>query len=159
DPDPRLDDARGLARHQARDVGVAHPARRRGGAARGRGPSPVEPLPARRAGRAAGAGPAPRAARGARAAAGRRRAAAVAPGALLARRGRGGRPVRRRLDRALVLMISADDPHARRRVSVLDSEMAYVDTGRGEPVVFLHGNPTSSYLWRNVIPEVAGHAR
>jgi len=33
--------------------------------------------------------------------------------------------------------------------------MAYVDTGRGNPVVFLHGNPTSSYLWRNVIPHVA----
>lgn len=32
--------------------------------------------------------------------------------------------------------------------------MAYVDVGRGAPVVFLHGNPTSSYLWRNVIPHV-----
>jgi haloalkane dehalogenase len=32
--------------------------------------------------------------------------------------------------------------------------MAYVDTGRGDPVVFLHGNPTSSYLWRNAIPPV-----
>ncbi|HSE91753.1 MAG TPA: haloalkane dehalogenase [Methylomirabilota bacterium] len=41
-----------------------------------------------------------------------------------------------------------------KRVKVLDSEMAYVDTGRGTPVVFLHGNPTSSYLWRNVIPHV-----
>ncbi len=40
------------------------------------------------------------------------------------------------------------------RVAVLDSEMAYVDRGRGAPVVFLHGNPTSSYLWRNVIPHV-----
>jgi haloalkane dehalogenase len=39
-------------------------------------------------------------------------------------------------------------------VRVLDSEMAYVDTGRGDPVVFLHGNPTSSYLWRNIIPLV-----
>jgi haloalkane dehalogenase len=38
------------------------------------------------------------------------------------------------------------------RVPVLDSEMAYVDVGRGEPIVFLHGNPTSSYTWRNVIP-------
>lgn len=51
--------------------------------------------------------------------------------------------------------ISADDPHPRRRAAVLDSEMAYVDTGAGRPVVFLHGNPTSSYLWRNVIPHVA----
>jgi haloalkane dehalogenase len=53
--------------------------------------------------------------------------------------------------------ISAADPYERRRVKVLDSEMAYVDVGQGEPVVFLHGNPTSSYLWRNVIPHVAGH--
>jgi len=40
-------------------------------------------------------------------------------------------------------------------VSVGGTEMAYVDTGAGDPVVFLHGNPTSSYLWRNVIPHVA----
>lgn len=50
--------------------------------------------------------------------------------------------------------MSAGDPHPRRRVRVLDSEMAYVDTGRGDPVVFLHGNPTSSYLWRDAIPPV-----
>ena len=45
------------------------------------------------------------------------------------------------------------------RIGVLDTRMAYVDTGRGAPVVFLHGNPTSSYLWRNVIPHVEGVAR
>jgi len=50
--------------------------------------------------------------------------------------------------------ISAHDPYPRHRVSVLDSEMAYVDIGAGDPIVFLHGNPTSSYLWRNVIPHV-----
>jgi haloalkane dehalogenase len=56
--------------------------------------------------------------------------------------------------------ISASDPFQRRRISVLDSEIAYVDTGGdGDPVVFLHGNPTSSYLWRNIIPHVAGQAR
>src|SRR5690349_17126427 len=48
--------------------------------------------------------------------------------------------------------ISAADPYLRRRTRVLDTEMAYVDAGRGDPVVFLHGNPTSSYLWRNIIP-------
>jgi len=37
--------------------------------------------------------------------------------------------------------------------------MAYVDAGAGDPVVFLHGNPTSSYLWRNVIPHVSGSHR
>ncbi len=55
--------------------------------------------------------------------------------------------------------ISADDPHPRQRVEVLDSFMSYVDTGEGAPVVFLHGNPTSSYLWRNIIPYVAPEAR
>ena len=55
--------------------------------------------------------------------------------------------------------ISAADPHPRRRVPALDVELATVDTGQGDPVVFLHGNPTSSYLWRNVIPHVSGVAR
>jgi haloalkane dehalogenase len=55
--------------------------------------------------------------------------------------------------------IPAADPHPRRRVRVLDTEMAYVDTGAGDPVVFLHGNPTSSYLWRNVIPHVRPSSR
>lgn len=50
--------------------------------------------------------------------------------------------------------ISAHDPYPRKRAPVLDSDMAYVDAGAGDPVVFLHGNPTSSYLWRNVIPLV-----
>ena len=55
--------------------------------------------------------------------------------------------------------MTATDPHPRRTVDVLDSEMTYVDTGEGDPVVFLHGNPTSSYLWRNVIPHLSGQAR
>jgi haloalkane dehalogenase len=55
--------------------------------------------------------------------------------------------------------ISPIDPYSRRRVAILDSEMAFVDTGSGAPVVFLHGNPTSSYLWRNVIPHVEPLAR
>ncbi len=55
--------------------------------------------------------------------------------------------------------ISAEDSHPRKRIALLDSEMAYVDTGAGDPIVFLHGNPTSSYLWRNVIPHCAGLGR
>ncbi len=59
--------------------------------------------------------------------------------------------------------ISALDPHPRRRVAVHDSEMAYVDTGEagadGRTIIFLHGNPTSSYLWRNIIPHAAGRGR
>src|SRR5260221_13462480 len=56
-------------------------------------------------------------------------------------------------------MISAEDPNPRRRVAVLDTDMAYVDVGSGDPIVFLHGNPTSSYLWRNIIPHLAGLGR
>jgi haloalkane dehalogenase len=48
--------------------------------------------------------------------------------------------------------ISTEDPSYRKRVSVLDTDMAYVDVGDGDPIVFLHGNPTPSYLWRNIIP-------
>jgi haloalkane dehalogenase len=55
--------------------------------------------------------------------------------------------------------ISPLDRYPRRRIAVLDTEMAYLDAGSGDPVVFLHGNPTSSYLWRNVIPLVEGEAR
>lgn len=42
---------------------------------------------------------------------------------------------------------------------VLGSRMAYVEAGEGDPIVFLHGNPTHSYLWRNVIPHVEGLGR
>jgi len=55
--------------------------------------------------------------------------------------------------------VSAIDPYPRRGVKTLDTEMAYVDVGAGDPVVFLHGNPTSSYLWRNVIPHVEALGR
>lgn len=50
--------------------------------------------------------------------------------------------------------ISAAFPYTLKRLKTLDSEMAYVDVGTGDPIVFLHGNPTSSYLWRNVIPHM-----
>ena len=43
--------------------------------------------------------------------------------------------------------------------TVNGKQMAYHDTGTGEAVVFLHGNPTSSYLWRDIIPHVSQHAR
>ena len=57
------------------------------------------------------------------------------------------------------VVISGADRYLRRRVRALDTEMAYVDAGTGDPIVFLHGNPTSSYLWRNVIPQVEPAAR
>jgi haloalkane dehalogenase len=55
--------------------------------------------------------------------------------------------------------LTASDPYPRKRVAALDTELAYVDTGSGAPIVFLHGNPTSSYLWRNVIPHIEGRGR
>lgn len=55
--------------------------------------------------------------------------------------------------------ISAADPYPRRQIPVYDTTMAYIDVGTGEPVVFLHGNPTSSYLWRNIIPHLEGQRR
>ena len=53
-------------------------------------------------------------------------------------------------------MISADERYVKKRATILDRSMAYVDEGSGDPIVFLHGNPTSSYLWRNVIPHLTG---
>jgi haloalkane dehalogenase len=55
--------------------------------------------------------------------------------------------------------IGAVDALPRRRVRVGDSEMSYVDIGQGNPIVFLHGNPTWSYLWRNIIPSLSGFGR
>src|ERR1700744_306800 len=55
--------------------------------------------------------------------------------------------------------ISSIDNHPRKRIKVLDSEISYVDMGDGDPIIFLHGNPTSSYLWRNVIPHLSGLGR
>src|SRR6516165_1591138 len=55
--------------------------------------------------------------------------------------------------------IITEQPLNKKIVSVLDSHMAYHERGAGAPVLFLHGNPTSSYLWRNVIPQLEGRGR
>lgn len=55
-------------------------------------------------------------------------------------------------------MISADEPE-KRTIEVLGQRMAYVERGSGAPIVLLHGNPTSSYLWRNIIPHLAPQGR
>jgi haloalkane dehalogenase len=56
--------------------------------------------------------------------------------------------------------MTTTDSFVRRDVDVLESTMSYVETGTGGPtVLFLHGNPTSSYIWRNIIPHVAPQAR
>jgi haloalkane dehalogenase len=55
--------------------------------------------------------------------------------------------------------ISSDFPFESKFVNVHGSNMHYVDVGEGDTILFLHGNPTSSYLWRNIIPHVSGQAR
>lgn len=55
--------------------------------------------------------------------------------------------------------ISAEFPFQSNFVEVKGSQMHYVDVGEGDPIVFVHGNPTSSYLWRNVIPHLSGQGR
>ena len=56
-------------------------------------------------------------------------------------------------------MSSAESPYQKKRTQVLGREMAYIEVGEGNPIVFLHGNPTSSYLWRNVIPHLESFGR
>ena len=56
-------------------------------------------------------------------------------------------------------MISAAFPYHKKRQLILEVEMAYVEEGQGDPIVFLHGNPTFSYIWRNILPSVQGLGR
>lgn len=59
----------------------------------------------------------------------------------------------------LPLTISTEDVSYRKHLRVLGTQMAYVDVGEGDPIVFLHGNPTPSYLWRNIIPHLLPFGR
>ena len=56
-------------------------------------------------------------------------------------------------------MISASVPYGKCFKSINGKNIAYIDVGDGAPIVLLHGNPTSSYLWRNVIPHLEGIGR
>lgn len=56
-------------------------------------------------------------------------------------------------------MPRTDMPYKKQYQTVLGKQIAYVDEGQGDPIVLLHGNPTSSYLWRNVIPELVDCGR
>jgi haloalkane dehalogenase len=57
-----------------------------------------------------------------------------------------------------VTEISSTEP-AKQFVDVKGRRMAYVEAGSGDPIVFLHGNPTSSYLWRNIMPHLESQGR
>lgn len=56
-------------------------------------------------------------------------------------------------------VISSDYPYISQYVNVLGSKMHYIEQGNGNPILFLHGVPTSSYLWRNIIPHLSGLGR
>ncbi|MCH8151893.1 MAG: haloalkane dehalogenase [Planctomycetes bacterium] len=56
-------------------------------------------------------------------------------------------------------VLSAEFPYESKYIEVLGSKMHYIDQGQGDVFLFLHGNPTSSYLWRNVMRYVAPHGR
>ena len=51
-------------------------------------------------------------------------------------------------------MISAKLIYDKKYLEVLSRKIAYLDVGIGDPIILLHGNPTSSYIWRNIIPEI-----
>lgn len=55
--------------------------------------------------------------------------------------------------------ISPKMPYEKQFVEVLGQKMAYVEHGDGDPIVFLHGNATSSYMWRNIMPHLEGQGR
>jgi haloalkane dehalogenase len=55
--------------------------------------------------------------------------------------------------------ISTENASYRKYIPVLDTVMAYVDVGNGDPIVFLHGNPTPSYLWRHILPHLLPFGR
>jgi haloalkane dehalogenase len=52
-----------------------------------------------------------------------------------------------------------EQPLKKKMASVLGRRMAFHERGTGAPILFLHGNPTSSYIWRNVIPTLEGQGR
>lgn len=56
-------------------------------------------------------------------------------------------------------MMSAAPPYEKHYQTVLGYQMAYIEVGEGDPIVFLHGNPASSYVWRNIIPHLQGWGR
>ena len=53
----------------------------------------------------------------------------------------------------------SDREHDKKSVNVFNKNMSYVEMGKGETVLFLHGNPTSSYLWRNIMPYLKDNGR
>jgi haloalkane dehalogenase len=63
------------------------------------------------------------------------------------------------LQKGAITMPSSTQRYSKKTIAINGREMAYIDEGEGDPIVFLHGNPTSSYLWRNVMPHLEGKGR
>jgi haloalkane dehalogenase len=57
------------------------------------------------------------------------------------------------------MTISDRYPYEKQFKTIHGKKMAYMEHGEGDPIVFLHGNPTSSYLWRNIMPHLEGKGR
>ena len=57
------------------------------------------------------------------------------------------------------LEVSSEMPYEHQFIEILGSRMAYVEAGEGDPILFLHGQPTSSYLWRNIMPHLEDQGR
>jgi len=57
------------------------------------------------------------------------------------------------------LEIPSKTTYTHKFIEILGSKMAYIDVGEGDPILFLHGQPTSSYLWRNIMPHLEGQGR
>ena len=57
-------------------------------------------------------------------------------------------------------MTFSTKPYANKKTMVINNKtMSYIDEGDGDAIVFQHGNPTSSYLWRNIMPYLEGQGR
>ena len=56
-------------------------------------------------------------------------------------------------------MINETMPYEKKFIDVESKKIAYIDEGHGDPIVLIHGNPTSSFLWRNIVPELLNSGR
>jgi len=56
-------------------------------------------------------------------------------------------------------LIDTEERYERKRLLVMGRQLSYVDEGKGDPIVFLHGNPASSYVWRNILPFLTKYGR
>src|SRR3546814_11281930 len=70
---------------------------------------------------------------------------------------RPGRPENR--SRRISMSLGAKPFGEKKFIEIKGRRMAYIDEGTGDPILFQHGNPTSSYLWRNIMPPCAGLGR